>query len=206
MRQRRAETQYRSTWPVSLLLRESRRFFVVNPLSDFVTNFGCLEEPASFTRLPCRSGRLLCRHPPPPVHPNTKTLEAVTPNVHLMFMHDPLPHNPTDEIAPNTRSRLRVLDEVMGISANLMRMIQQEVQQRFEASQQACADTTKLPWPLSSPKTPSGRHRKACQVHPPHHRSGRATGAPAQSTNQARTAPGTAHEPRKIQRLHHVRR
>jgi len=64
-----------------------------------------------------------------------------------------------DDIAPSTQTRLRVLDEVMEISANLMRMIQQQTQQRFEASQQACADTTKLPWPLIT-EDPAGAIEK----------------------------------------------
>jgi len=102
-------------------------------------------------------------------------------------MHDLPPHNLPDEMAPSTQRRLRVLDEVMDISANLMRMIQQQAQQRFEASQQACADTTKLPWPLIT-EDPAGAIEKLAK-------SIRHTVALAEQLEHPPKAP-TASEPR----------
>jgi len=77
-----------------------------------------------------------------------------------MFMSDLPPHNPNEQIAPSTQSRLRVLDEVIEISANLMRMIQQQTQQRVEAaSQRAGGDITNSPWPLIT-EDPAGAIEK----------------------------------------------
>jgi hypothetical protein len=79
-----------------------------------------------------------------------------------MFMPDALPLNPADALAPNlapnlapsTQRRIRVLDEVIDRTANLMRLIEHQSEQQSKAAQlnaeQPRDIRVSLPWPLIS--------------------------------------------------------